>query len=106
MRHAQRQAVPAFGKTPEHPLLYRDALGQVTGLVDVAAAQDGDLAGEQLQRDTRRDGAEHVADCRHADDAVGNLVDLLVALGITSSTRNVDMVTFANGDRGMKKPAA
>ena len=81
MRHAQRQAVPAFGKTPEHPLLYRDALGEVSGLVDVAAAQDGDLAGEQLQRDARRDGAEHVADCWHADNAVGDLVDLLVALG-------------------------
>jgi hypothetical protein len=30
----------------------------------------------------------------------------VAGLGITSSTRNVDMVTFANGDRGMKKPAA
>lgn len=62
-------------------LLYRDALGQVTGLVDVATSQDGHLASEQLQRDARRDGAEHVADYRHADDAVGDLVDLLVALG-------------------------
>ena len=30
----------------------------------------------------------------------------VAGLGITSSTRNVDTVTFANGDRGMKKPAA
>ena len=33
--------------------LYRHALGEVAGLVHVAAACDGDVVGEQLQRDDR-----------------------------------------------------
>ena len=55
----QRRVVPAFGKTPEQQLLDGHALSEVSRLVNVATAQDGHLAGEQLQRNARRDGTEH-----------------------------------------------
>ena len=39
-------------------LFYRHALCQVAGLVDVAAAPDGDVVGEELERDDFEDGKE------------------------------------------------
>jgi hypothetical protein len=38
-----------------HVLLDRDALGEVPGLVDLAAATMGYVVGEQLERDGGRD---------------------------------------------------
>ena len=50
------------------PLLYGDALGEVAGLVDVAAAADGDVVREQLQRDHGHDGC-HERRARRQRDA-------------------------------------
>ena len=38
------------------PLLDCDGFGKVAGLVHVAAAADGDVVGEQLERDDLQDG--------------------------------------------------
>ena len=48
-----------------HKLFYRDALRQIAGLVDVAPASDSDIAGEQLQRHARCNGAEAIAHLRN-----------------------------------------
>lgn len=43
---------PVNTGAPNHPrskLLHRNALGEVSGLVDVASAQYGDVVGKQLQ---------------------------------------------------------
>jgi hypothetical protein len=49
-------AIPDDLRPGEVPLevrdvLDRDALGEVAGLIDVAAAADGDVVGEELERD-------------------------------------------------------
>jgi hypothetical protein len=45
------------GRAP-NCLFYSDALGQVSGLVDVAAAADGDVVGEELEGDDFEDGKQ------------------------------------------------
>ena len=42
--------LPSAGKAPPFPLFHRHALGEVAGLIDVAAALEGHVEGEQLQR--------------------------------------------------------
>ena len=55
------------GETPEEEggtpapllgLLDGDAFGEVAGFVDVAASEDGDVVGEELQRDDGQQGEE------------------------------------------------
>ncbi len=55
-------------------LLHRYALGQIAGLIDVAAAQDGHLVGEQLQRHDELQGASARRRTRHADDQSATLI--------------------------------
>ena len=43
---------------PATGLLHRDGFGEVAGLVYVAASADGDVVGEELQRDYFEDGKE------------------------------------------------
>ena len=62
-------------------LLHRDAFGQVSGLVYVAAAVYGDVVGEQLQGDGGEDGGEGLGAVGDVDDFVAVLGDGGVALG-------------------------
>ena len=52
-------------------LLDGHALGQIAGLVDVAAAEDGDVVGEQLQRDGRDDRLQKLGHRGNSDHVVG-----------------------------------
>ena len=49
-------------------LLYSNALRQIPRLVDVAAAADGDVVGEQLQRDDLQDGEKEFVALGDGDD--------------------------------------
>ena len=57
-------------------LLHGDALREVTGLVDIASAQDGDLARQELQGGG--DGTQRIPHGRHVDDMVRDLANVLV----------------------------
>ncbi len=54
-------------------LLNRDALGQVAGLVDVGALDDGDVVGEQLQRQCVDDGGYYLVHTRHRHHPHGGI---------------------------------
>ena len=77
------RSVGRFRRSEErrNPLLDRDALRQIAGLVDVASASDGNIAGEQLQRHARCNGAEAIAHLRNIYHVIGMLLDFLVAFG-------------------------
>src|SRR3712207_6450679 len=70
---------------PASSLLHGDALGQVAGLVHVAAAQQGDVVGQQLQRHRLQERLQVVRGLGDKDDVVGAVQDvgggLLVPLG-------------------------
>src|SRR5262249_22594818 len=53
------------------PSLHGDAFGEVAWLVDVAAAQEGDLVGQQLQRDRGDDWLEILGGVGHLDQVIG-----------------------------------
>ena len=55
--------------------------GQVSGLVYVAAAADGDVVGQQLERDDFENGRQFFRGRRNEDDVVGGVFDLFVAFG-------------------------
>src|SRR5450755_1487290 len=61
--------------------LHRHALGKISGLVDVRAASDGGVVGEQLQRHDVQDRREHAVVLGHADD-VNTLARLDPRIGI------------------------
>ena len=48
--------------------LHRDALGQVAGLIDVAAAGHADVVEQELQREGRQRGSERFRGFRHGED--------------------------------------
>ena len=54
------------------PLLDGNAFGQVAGLVDVAAAADGDVVGQQLQRHDLQQRQKQLDRGRDGDDVVGD----------------------------------
>ncbi len=58
-----------------------DRLGQVAGLVDVGAALEGDVVGEELAGDRVGDAGQFVADGGEVQDVVCDLVDLGGAFG-------------------------
>src|SRR5581483_11505702 len=62
-------------------LLHRDALGEVAGLVDVAAAGDGDVIGEELQGNTRENRDQRLRRRRQVNHVVRHILDLRVAFG-------------------------
>ncbi len=70
-------------------LLHRNRFRQISRLVDVAAAADGDVIREQLQRDDREDRAEQIACFGNLDDVIRNLLTHGVAFG---QDRNDDAV--------------
>src|SRR5262245_35339879 len=61
-------------------LFDRDALGEVPGLVHVAAPAQGDVVGEELERDGRQDGGEQVGGFWNGDDVAGDLAQITVPL--------------------------
>ncbi len=58
-----------------------DALGEVARLIDVGAAQIGDMVGQQLQGHGGEHRRQHRIDLRDVQDMVGVFGDALVALG-------------------------
>jgi hypothetical protein len=42
----RNEPMPGAHDSIRHPSLYSDALGEVPGLVDIAAAQNGDMVGQ------------------------------------------------------------
>lgn len=68
-------------------LFHRDALCQIARLVDIAATHESHFAREQLQRNTRRDGAKAVTHGRNRDDMVCDLCDVLIAFGCKRDDR-------------------
>src|SRR5439155_2828578 len=58
MAVARAAMKPPIGFIGRIGLLHCDAFGEVVGPVDVAAAQDGDVVGQQLQRNRGNDGRE------------------------------------------------
>ena len=62
-------------------LLNCNALRQVSGLVYVAAAADGDVVGEELEGDYFEDGEEQLGGGRDVDDVLDEVLDFFVALG-------------------------
>src|SRR5712671_4391796 len=49
------------------PLFYRNAFRQVAGLVYVGAFEDGDVVGEELDRDRVEEGSDKRVAIRHRD---------------------------------------
>ena len=62
-------------------LFHRHALGEVAWLVHVAAARDGDVIREQLQRHGGQDRIQRLQRRGQKDHVVGDFPDLFVALG-------------------------
>src|ERR1017187_6324860 len=60
-------------------LLHGDGLGEVAGLVYVAAAADGDVVGEELEGDDFEDGEEQLGGGGDVDDVFDELGNGLVA---------------------------
>ena len=80
--------------------LYRDGFGEVAGLVDVAAAADGDVVGEKLQGDDLQDGEEQLRGGGDVDGVFDELGDLAVALdgdGDDAARARGDLLNVAEG---------
>ena len=69
-------ALPDPEPRPRSGCLFdRDALGEIPRLIDVAAAADGDVVGEQLQRHDHDDRRQQLGRRRHLDDEVASRVE-------------------------------
>ena len=81
-------------------LFYRDALREIARLVDIAAAPDGDVIRQQLQRQYHRDRREHFGDARQGDDRVlcgiQHAFQRVVALGRDGDHRSASSLHFLN----------
>jgi signal transduction histidine kinase len=60
-------AFPALRFSPQRSLLDRNALREIARLIDVAAEFDGEMIGEELERDDGQDGADEIGDFRDGD---------------------------------------
>ena len=60
-------------------LLHGHALGEVAGLIDIAAAQDGDVVGEKLKWDGGQDRVNRFDGLGNIEHVVGYLGNLFVA---------------------------
>src|SRR3982751_2638848 len=68
-------------RLPTFSLLHRHALGEVARLVDVAAAGDGGVVGEELERDDAQQRLEALERVGDVDHVVAVAADVRVALG-------------------------
>jgi len=57
-------------------LLHRDAFGEVSWFIDVAAAGGGDVVGEELEGDGGQEGVNRLEGFGDVDDIVGDLGNL------------------------------
>jgi autotransporter-associated beta strand protein len=71
--------LPAASATKNARLLHRNALGQVSRFVDVAAAGNGDIVSQELQRNDRDDWLQKLLDSGHLDHVVRQAADLAIA---------------------------
>ena len=60
---------------------YGDGFGEVAGLVDVAAAADGDVVREELQGDDLEDGQEQFGRGGDVEGVFDQLLDVAISLG-------------------------
>ena len=65
----------------ERASLHGDALCKISWLVDVAAAFDGDVVGEELEGDDFEDGEEEFGGGGDFQYMLDELMDVLVAFG-------------------------
>ena len=63
-------------------LLYRDGFGEVSGLVDIGAAQDGGVIGEQLHRNGIEDGRHKRINLRQFYGCRGQIAKARNAFGV------------------------
>src|SRR4051794_7886408 len=68
-------------------LFYRNALRQITRLVDIATAPDGTVVSEQLQGNYFEDREQQFICCRHWNEVVRGFLQIRVAL-ITNGNDN------------------
>ena len=73
MRPDQVRYLPARGR-----LFDGDALGQIAGLIDVAATAHRDVIGEQLQRHDLQNRLQQLAGRRDVNDMIGDLRHFVV----------------------------
>ena len=81
-------------------LFHGDGFGEVAGLVDVAAAADGDVIREELQGDDLQDGQEQLRGGGDVDGVLDELGDLAVALdgdGDDAAGARGDLLNVAEG---------
>ena len=81
-------------------LLNCNALRQVSGLVYVAAAADGDVVGEELEGDYFQDRQQEFGGLGDVDDVLDELLDLFVAFdgdGDDAAGAGGDLLYIAEG---------
>src|SRR6266581_2254819 len=66
--------LPAQSRIPES-LFYRDRLGEVPRLVDVAAAAHGNVVGEELKRQHHHDRRQQLGRGRQLEHEIGRAVE-------------------------------
>src|SRR5437763_3569747 len=76
----RRSTTACDARHTPNPLLDGDALGEVARLVDVAAAEPGDVVREELQRHGHHHRGQQLGSLRNVQHVVGQREDLLVAL--------------------------
>jgi len=99
-RHPNGRLLVGTEDATGHRLLYGDGFGEVAGLVDVAAAADGDVVGEELQGNDLEDGEEQLRGGGDVDGVFDELGDLAVALdgdGDDAAGAGGDLLNVAEG---------
>jgi hypothetical protein len=68
--------------TPRRPRRLFDchAFGEIARLIDVAAAEDGYVVGEELQRDRRDDRLQKLFDRWNDDHVIGDIGNAVIGL--------------------------
>lgn len=62
-------------------LLHSNAFCEIARFIDVAAAGDGDVVGEELEGDGSQERVDGLDGLGNVNDVIGHLRDLLVAFG-------------------------
>src|SRR5438445_3012937 len=76
------------------PLFDSDGFGEVARLIDVAAAADGDVVGEKLERDDFEERDEKLRRGRKLDDVIGGGTSEVVAGGDNGDNDTVPGADF------------
>ncbi len=70
-------------------LFHRDAFGEVSGFVDVAASGDGGVVGEELEGDDGEEGLEGFDGFGDGEDVVGDSLDVFDAVTLQFLNQNM-----------------